>query len=66
VVRRRPSNTVRAEGTPRSHARGSSTDFDDISKYSVGAHQNASGSYCGGLTTECGLGPMHGPAPMIQ
>jgi hypothetical protein len=30
-VRRRPSNTVRAEGTPRSHAMGSSTDFDDIS-----------------------------------
>src|SRR6266571_3979616 len=31
LPRRRPSNTVRVEGTPRSHARGSSTDFDDIS-----------------------------------
>src|SRR6266705_1330797 len=32
LPRRRPSNTVRVEGTPRSHARGSSTDFDDISE----------------------------------
>jgi hypothetical protein len=33
VARRRPSDLVRVEGTPRSHARDSSTDFDDISAY---------------------------------
>src|SRR6266571_6760926 len=47
LPRRRPSNTVRVEGTPRSHARGSSTDFDDISTVeatSCSAHRCALGS----------------------